>query len=110
MAAHPPGLVVHIVDVLQSVGPVDCKRFFGGWGLRLHSKQFGWVTRGEELYFSVDDGLREELIAEGCTPFSYAKKGGVVTTQKFYAAPSGCIDDNDDLCFWAAKAMRVGER
>ena len=109
MAAHPPGLVAHIVDVLQDLGPVECKRFFGGWGLRLHGKHFGWVTRSEELYFSVDDALRQELIAEGCAPFSYAKKSGVVVAKKMYAAPAGCIDDNDELCHWAAKAIRATE-
>lgn len=110
MKAEPPGLVAHIVDVLQDLGPVDCRRFFGGWGLRLHGVMFAWVTRAEDLYFSVDEALRGELIAAGCVPFSYAKAKGVVVTQKFYAAPAGCIDDPDELCAWAARAIAAAGR
>jgi len=107
MTAQPPGLALHIVDVLQALGPVECRRFFGGWGLRLHGVQFGWITRSEELYFSVDAALRAELIAQGCAPFSYAKADRTVVTQKIYAAPPDCVDDPDELLAWAAKAIRA---
>lgn len=63
------------------------------------------VTRDEGLYFSVDAALREEMIAAGCTPFTFMKAKGRIVTEKLYSAPSGCIDDPDEICFWAAKAM-----
>ena len=105
--APPPGIVEHIVDVLQALGPVEYQRFFGGWGLRLHGKQFGRVTRSEELYFSVDAALRDELITAGCAPFSFMKAKGLVVAEKLYSAPPGCVDDADELCLWAAKAIRA---
>ena len=105
--ASPPGIVEHIVDVLQALGPVECQRFFGGWGLRLHGKQFAMVTRGEDLYFSVDAVLREELIAAGCAPFSFMKVKGLAVAEKLYSAPQGCIDDADELRLWTAKAIRA---
>jgi DNA transformation protein len=103
---RPSGLVAHILDVLSQLGPVDCGRFFGGWSLRVHGVQFAMVMR-DELYLSVDDSLRQELIAAGCSPFSYSKAGRRVVTAKLYAAPGGCLDDPDELRFWAAKAMRL---
>ncbi len=105
--SQPPELVLHIVDGLQALGPVECQRFFGGWGLRLHGKQFGMVTRGEALYFSVDAALRDELIAAGCTPFSFMKAKGLVVAEKLYSAPPDCLDDPDTLRAWAAKAIRA---
>ena len=102
----PTGLVAHILDVLGELGPVDHGRFFGGWGLRVHGVFFAMIMR-EELYFSVDSELRAEMIAAGCAPFSYSRAGRTIVTEKLYAAPSGCLDDNDDLCFWGRKAMRV---
>ena len=105
--AQPPGIVEHIVDVLQALGPVEHQRFFGGWGLRLGGKQFGMVTRSEELYFSVDAALRAELIAAGCAPFSFMKAKGLVIAEKLYSAPPGCVDDPEELCSWAAKAIRA---
>jgi DNA transformation protein len=107
--ARPSGLVAHILDVLGRMGPVECGRFFGGWDLRVHGVQFAMVIR-DELYLSVDDALRAELVAIGCEPFTYMKAGRRVVTAKLYAAPSGCLDDPDELCFWAGKAMRLAGR
>ncbi len=103
---QPSGLVAHILDVLGDLGPVECGPFFGGWGLRVHGVFFAMIMR-EELYFSVDAALRAELIAVGCAPFAYARAGRDIVTEKLYAAPPGCLDDNDELCVWASKAMRV---
>jgi DNA transformation protein len=105
----PTGLVAHIVDVLGRLGPVECVRFFGGWALRVDGVMFAMVMR-EELYLTVDDALRADLVAAGCEPFSYAKGGSRVITSKLYAAPGGCLDDPDDLCSWAARAISIVKR
>lgn len=100
--AQRSGLVDHVIDSLAHVGPVESKRFFGGWSLHLHGRQFACVIR-DELYFSAEGKVREELIAAGSTPFAYDKDDRTVIVAKYQSAPSACLDDPDILCAWVQR-------
>jgi len=103
-AAPPTGIAAYVIDCLADVGPVECRRFFGGWGLRLHGTQFAMVME-DQLYFSVAESFRIELKVEGCVPFSYGKRGRTIVVEKYYTAPLACLDDVDELCRWAIRAI-----
>lgn len=105
----PPEAVLHFHEQLEPLGDIECRRFFGGWSFRKDGVQFAGVLRGN-LFLSVDPQLREALIAEGCTPFRYAKKDREVVVEKYYTAPSACLDDPDVLVDWAAKAIAATRR
>ncbi len=100
--AERSGLVDHVIDSLAHAGPVECKRFFGGWSLHLHGRQFAWVIR-DEFYFSAEGKVREELIASGSMPFTYDKADRTVIVAKYQSAPSACLDDPDELCAWVGR-------
>jgi DNA transformation protein and related proteins len=100
--APSSGLIDHVIDSLAHVGPVERKRFFGGWSLHLHGRQFAWVIR-DELYFSAEGKVREALIEAGSTPFSYDKADRTVIVAKYQSAPSACLDDPDNLCAWVER-------
>jgi DNA transformation protein and related proteins len=96
------GIVDYVIDSLASVGHVECKRFFGGWSLHLHGRQFACVIR-DVLYFSVVGSVKEELIAAGSEPFTYDNADRIVAVAKYQSAPSACLDDPDELCRWVEK-------
>jgi DNA transformation protein and related proteins len=96
------GIVDHVIDSLAHIGPVECKRFFGGWSLHLHGKQFACVIR-DELYFSAEGKVRQELIAAGSEPFTYDKVDRTIIVAKYQSAPSACLDDPEVLCEWVSK-------
>lgn len=105
--ATPPEFVQHLYEQLASLGDVECRRFFGGWGFRCAGVQFAVVLR-QTLYVVVDETLRRDLIDAGSEPFSYTKKTGPVTVERFYAAPEDCLDDPDVLRHWARRAIEAG--
>ena len=100
-AAEPTGLAAHVVDVL---GDIECRRYFGGWSLAKGGVQFAMVME-DVLYFTVGDELRAALKREGAAPFSYAKGGTKIVVERLYTAPSACLDDPDALRHWANAAI-----
>ncbi len=43
----------YVVDLMQSYGPVHCKRMFGGFGIFLDELMFGLIAE-RVLYLKVD--------------------------------------------------------
>lgn len=101
-AVQQSGLVDHVIDSLAHIGRVEYKRFFGGWSLHLHGRQFACVIRNE-LYFAAEGKVREALNAAGSVPFTYEKAGRTVIVAKYQSAPSACLDDPDELCAWVER-------
>ena len=99
---QPFWLVDYVIDSLAHIGPVERKRFFGGWSLHLHGRQFACVIR-DEFYFSAEGNVRQALIASGSAPFTYDKAGRTVIVTKYQSAPSACLDDPVELCAWVER-------
>lgn len=93
-----------MIDSLQDLGQVECKRFFGGWSLRHKGRQFAMVMEGK-LYFAAGSGLRADLAALGCEPFSYEKAGGTVVVSRYFTAPPDCLDDPRMLCSYVRRIL-----
>lgn len=104
----PPEFVSHLHEQLAPLGDIECRRFFGGWGFRSAGIQFAVVLR-QSLYVVVDDTLRRDLIEVGSEAFSYDKKSGPVTVERFYSAPEDCLDDTEALLYWARRAIEAGQ-
>lgn len=59
----------------------------------------------DELYFSAEGIIREELMAAGSEPFTYGKVGRIIVVAKYQSAPSGCLDDPEELSAWVEKLV-----
>jgi DNA transformation protein len=66
-------LATHIVDLLESFGPCEARRMFGGFGI-FHQELMFALIAGGSLYLKADDETRELFATEGSTAFSYYKK------------------------------------
>ena len=100
--------MVHIMDSLGDMGSIECRRFFSGWSLRYGGVQFAMVI-GDQLYFSVEGALREELVAQGSEPFTYDKGGQTTIVAKYQTAPEGCLEDPDELQAWVRRLLQASE-
>ncbi|MEZ5853670.1 MAG: TfoX/Sxy family protein [Hyphomicrobiaceae bacterium] len=82
---------------------------FGGSGLFLDGVMFALIADGV-LFFKSDEETRDAFAAEGCGPFTYARKGGQATLTSYWKAPEHLLDEPDDMLAWARDAHGVARR
>jgi DNA transformation protein len=63
-----------IQDLFGELGPVRCRRMFGGRGIYAGEVMFA-LEAGGEIFLKVDDGSRAAFEAAGSRPFVYGKEG-----------------------------------
>ena len=92
----------HIIDLMQSIGPVSAKAMFGGYGIFLNGLMFGLIA-DSVLYLKADENTENEFIAKGLEPFTYSKKGKSFK-MSYYEAPEDVLEDFEEMKSWAQKS------
>lgn len=98
----------YIVDLMQSIGPVNSRAMFGGFGIFLNGIMFGLIA-DNVLYLKVDNESENEFKDLGLEPFMYNKKGKEIK-MSYFQAPEGAIEDDEEMYFWATKAYNSALR
>jgi DNA transformation protein and related proteins len=88
-------LAEYVADQLAPLGEITVHRYFGGWALRSHGRQFAMVM--DALYLRVDRTARAAYEKAGSTPFSYHAGGREVVVHAYYSVPTEAIDDQAEL-------------
>ena len=100
--------VNHVVEMMQTVGPVNAKRMFGGHGIFLEGLMFGLIA-DNDLYLKVDDKNRDDFTTRGLEPFSYFKKEKEFKLS-YYQAPEEALESAEVMREWGNKAYEVALR
>lgn len=108
MAARDP-FGEHLGELLLPLGPVSVRRMFGGSGVFLDGLMFALVIE-DCLYFKVDDGNRQDFVAESLLPFRYQKSTGQVVVMSYWRTPERLLDEPEELLEWARKAVAAARR
>ena len=98
----------YVVDLMQSIGPVNAKAMFGGYGIFLEGLMFGLVA-DSVLYLKVDKETENEFKAKGLKQFTYNKKGKELK-MSYYQAPEEALENGEEMSSWAAKAYSTALR
>ena len=98
----------HVVNLMQSIGPVNAKFMFGGYGIFLEGLMFGLIA-DSVLYLKADKETENEFKAKGLEKFTYNKKGKEFK-MSYYQAPDEVIEDGEEMRSWAAKAYSAALR
>ena len=99
-------------ELLSSLGRVQAKRMFGGWGLSMEGLTVAIVTDlgdGDTLWLKADDQSRASFEAAGCKRFSYPmRRGGETRVQSmnYYSAPEDAMDSAHAMAVWARLALQ----
>ncbi|MFQ5959256.1 MAG: TfoX/Sxy family protein [Alphaproteobacteria bacterium] len=93
----------YVIDQLEPLGGVAPRRMFGGYGLFRDGVMFA-IVASDTLYFKVDDNNLADFEAAGAPPFTYEREGKRIALS-YYEVPADVMDDADDLCAWARKAV-----
>ena len=104
-SAQPNPFLDFLLDQLSDVPEVRAQRMFGGFGLYSAEHFFG-VVDDDVAYFKVDDENRGEYLKARMKPF----QPGTEKPMQYYAVPVGVIEDADELCRWAHRAIAVAKR
>lgn len=99
----------YVLELLQPIGSVRTRRFFGGVSLVLDTVQFAMIM-DNTLYFVVDDETRQPYEAVGMQPFSYLTKKGRVQVRRYVELPEDVLMDAEQLRCWARDAIRVASK
>ncbi len=108
MAKPPPALVVHALDLFQTLGRVQTKTMFGGWGFWCRDLVFA-IAIEDLVYLKVDDENRRWFVDAGCNPFRYESKNGPVEMGYFHP-PAEAMESPEAMAPWARRAMDAAVR
>lgn len=108
MTTSKDEFAVFINDQLQVLGPVDCKRMFGGYGYFLGGLMFALIA-DNLLYLKVDDENRKAFEEMGLEPFTYQKKDKTFS-MSYYQAPDVVYEDIEAMHTWGNSAYSAALR
>jgi DNA transformation protein len=94
-----------VLDQLASLGPVDARAMFGGYGLYHLGIFFGIIHKGR-LFFKTNKNTRKAYLSVGMEPF---KPNDKQTLKNYYEVPSDVLDDHERLSAFAEKAVKCGD-
>lgn len=100
------GFITLVKDLMAPLGAVVVRRMFGGAGLYIDG-QFIAIIADDALYFKTDDDSRKLFEDAGSQPFRYDTKKGSSVLVSYWRAPDGLLDDGEEMCQWAARALKA---
>ena len=98
----------YILELLEPLSDVRCRRMFGGWGIYRADRMFALVSN-ESLYLKTDDISRPDFVLRGLPPFTFEKSGKPLATS-YFQPPAGALDSGVELRIWAEKAIDAAAR
>ena len=97
-----------VLDQLAPLGRVSARRMFGGYGLYCEGDFFALVA-DDALYLKADALTRPEFEGWGPGRFTY-RKLGKEQSLSYYEVPLDALEDAEELCAWARKAVDAMRR
>ncbi len=94
-----------LLDLFSGLGRVQARRMFGGAGLYLEDACFAIVLGGDRVMMRGDETLAAEFEAEGGERWVYQRPGGKPTAMPYWALPESALDDPEEACRWATRAL-----
>ncbi len=108
LSSDEKAFVTHVVDLMQTIGPVYAKRMFGGHGIFLEGLMFALIT-DSTLYLKADDENESEFTVRGLEAFSYLRQGKECRLG-YFQAPEETLEDAEAMNTWANMAYSAAIR
>jgi DNA transformation protein and related proteins len=105
--ARPPGadFADFCCDLLGSLGAVQAKRMFAGWGLSVDGLTVA-VIAWDTLYLKANADTLPHFAGASCKVFEHESKG-VTRRMQYYTAPEAALESRAAMQPWAAWAMQA---
>jgi DNA transformation protein len=96
-----------VAELFEGLGPVGVRKMFGGLSISAEGVQFA-LSLDAIIYLKTDESLAAALKQAGSTPFVYQSARRSVTLG-YWRLPEGALDDPDEACAWARKALAIAK-
>lgn len=105
--ARPPGadFADYCCELLGSLGEVQAKRMFSGWGLSVDGLKVA-IIAWDRLYLKANAQTQPNFASAGCQLFEHEAKGKTRRLQ-YYTAPDSALESHAAMQAWADLAMQA---
>jgi DNA transformation protein and related proteins len=105
--ARAPGadFADYCCELIGSLGPVQAKRMFLGWGLSVDGLTVA-VIAYDTLYLKANAATQVHFVAAGCQIFEHEANGRKRQMQ-YYTAPEPALESRAAMQPWAALSMQA---
>jgi DNA transformation protein len=97
--------VLHVCELLSSVGPCAPKRMFGGWGISVEGMNFALIA-WDTLYLKTNAETEPQWLAAGAQPFVYEAKGKPMKLN-YHTPPDEALESPGLIAPWARLALQA---
>ena len=98
----------YVKEVFGSLGPVQARKMFGGYGLFCDGVMFGLIA-DETLYLKSDSTIESYFTERDLEQFTYDKRGKPVK-MSYFMAPEELFEDPEQALIWARRSLNAGLR
>jgi DNA transformation protein len=102
------GLIEHLRDLFEPLGPISTRAMFGGHGLYFDGMIIGIIIQ-DALYLKVDEQTRPRFEAARSAPFVYDMRGKPLPLS-YWSLPEEAMDSPQAMQPWARMAIEVARR
>ena len=97
-------------ELLDGLGPVTIKKFFGGGGVYSDGAMFAMLA-SDTIYLKADEALKRDLAEVGSGPFIWTPASGPKAGQQvemgYWRLPENALDDPEEAVRWGRRALDV---
>ena len=91
----------HVVEKLEPLGQVTCRKMFGGYGIFENSAMFALIDSEGTLFFKISDQNRTRFDEAG------SKQHG---RMPYAEVPVSVLEDDDALLDWAQESVNIAHQ
>ncbi|MCR4330612.1 MAG: TfoX/Sxy family protein [Patescibacteria group bacterium] len=100
-----------LYDVFEGIPNISSQGMFGGFGIYKSGFIFAIITSESELYFKVDEALKEKFQKYESRPFIYAgNKNREPVEMPYWSLPEEIMENKDLLTLWIEDSVEVSRR
>lgn len=99
--------IAFVRDLFSGLGPITTRKMFGGLGIYSDGRIFAILMSDGMLKLKGAGSMVETLDAAGWDRWTYTRDNGVSSSMPYWTMPDALLDDPDEACDWARRALTV---
>lgn len=93
------------LELFSGIGALTYRKMMGGLSIYSDGVIFAMIHGDERIFLKAAGAFIETLETAGWERWSYTRKNGKKTFMPYWALPDAILDDADEACIWARKAL-----